>query len=138
MEITRTKNQDTRYTFSDLDLAFKIHPVKKDLTVKTDLQAVFKSIRNLLLTNHYERPFHPEIGSNLARYLFEPITRPTMIYLEKEIYDTLVNFEPRIKVNSVDVYEDINSGSVIADIGFYLINSNEITKLQLPFGRFAP
>jgi hypothetical protein len=66
-------------TFTDLDLNFLAHPVTKDVTAKTDEQAVKASIRNLILTSNYEKPFHPEIGSPIKSLLFEPATPLTLV-----------------------------------------------------------
>ena len=75
--------------YSDLDLNFTIHPVKKDINRYTNETAVVNSIKNLILTNHYERPFQPEIGSNVRRLLFENMDTITATTLEKEIQKQL-------------------------------------------------
>lgn len=133
MELFRFNKQNPIY--SDLDLLFKIHPVTNDLSVVKDLDAIFKSIRNLLLTNHYERPFHPEKGSNIRKMLFENIDRLSSNYIEREIFNVLSNFEPRIKLESINVWDDRDNNAVIAEISFYLINSTELTTVQIPFAR---
>ena len=71
--------------FRDLDLYFTKASGTKDVNKVTDVQAVKRSIRNLVLTNHYERPFHPEIGSNILGTLFEPMTPSSSILLTKQI-----------------------------------------------------
>jgi phage baseplate assembly protein W len=75
--------QKTR-KFSDLDLNFIIHPVKKDINVYTDEMAVINALKNLILTNYYERPFQPDLGSNVRKLLFENLDIITAAALEKE------------------------------------------------------
>ena len=121
--------------YSDLDLMFKIHPIKKDIVVSVDDQAIIRSVRNLILTNHYERPFHPEIGSNVRRMLFEPISPLTANYIQREIEDTIKNFEPRVKLQQVvvQIESDANYYSVI--ISFYINNRAEPTTINFVLQR---
>ena len=70
---TVTTNENFVRDFRDLDLSFNIHPVRKDVNVHKSERAVINSIKNLVLTNHYERPFQPELGSNIRRLLFENV-----------------------------------------------------------------
>jgi len=59
--------------YKDLDLNFKVHPIKKDLNKTIGENAIINSVKNLLLTGHYERPFQPYLGSNITKLLFEPL-----------------------------------------------------------------
>ena len=126
----RIRNKGTDYIYSDLDLTFNIHPIKHDLVTTKDINAIFKSIRNLLFTLHYERPFHPEKGSNVLKMLFENSSNIMNNVIEKEIFDTLTNFEPRIKLVSINVYSEENT--LFVDIVFYMINSTEQTTITIP------
>ncbi|NBP16963.1 hypothetical protein EBU95_21715, partial [bacterium] len=81
--------------YSDLDFTFTKKPVVGDVALSFDNQAVIRSIRNLLSTKHYERPFDPDIGSNLDALLFENISGITSSSLENEIRTTIENYEPR-------------------------------------------
>jgi phage baseplate assembly protein W len=121
--------------YSDLDLMFRVHPVKKDIVLSVDDQAVIRSVRNLILTNHYERPFHPEIGSNVRRMLFEPISPLTANYIQREIEDTIRNFEPRVKLQQVvvQIEPDANYYSVI--MSFYINNRTEPTTINFVLQR---
>jgi phage baseplate assembly protein W len=92
--------------YSDFDVDFLPHPVTGDLLKKTGINAVVQSIVNLVLTNHYERPFHPEIGSNVRRLLFDLADGVTAQLISEEIKDTLANFEPRASVLDVIVSTD--------------------------------
>lgn len=92
--------------YSDFDVDFLPHPVTGDLLKKTGVNAVVQSIVDLVLTNHYERPFHPEIGSNVRKLLFDLMDGVTANLISEEIKDTLANFEPRAQVLNVIVSTD--------------------------------
>jgi len=83
-------------SWSDLNLDFIAHPVSKDIVLKTDVEAIKRSVRNLIMTNRYERPFHPEIGSGVRGVLFELISPTTAVILQSEIRQVITNFEPRV------------------------------------------
>jgi len=100
--------------YKDLNLNFGIHPVKKDVTTLEDGNAIVRSIYNLLMTNHYERPFRPELGSNIRQLLFENVDASTAQTLRRFIEETIKNFEPRATIERVDVIanEDLNAYEV--------------------------
>lgn len=100
--------------YQDLDLNFGIHPIKKDLVTLQDANAIIRSVYNLLLTNHYERPFRPELGSNIRKMLFENITPSTAQTIHRFIEETIRNFEPRVTIQRLDVIakEDENAYEV--------------------------
>jgi phage baseplate assembly protein W len=108
--------------FSDLDLNFTIHPVKKDINRYTNETAVINSIKNLILTNHYERPFQPEIGSNVRRMLFENMDTITSTVLENEISQTIKNYEPRANVSRINVSPDYDNNGFKVYMEFYVVN----------------
>ena len=92
--------------FVDIDVSFGAHPVTGDVLKKTGTNAVVQSVLNLIQTNHFERPFHPEIGGNIRALLFELADNVTASLLSEEIKDVLTNFEPRVKVIAVYVEAD--------------------------------
>jgi phage baseplate assembly protein W len=118
-------------TFTDLDLNFLAHPVTKDVTIKTNEQAVKSSIRNLILTSNYERPFHPEIGSQINSLLFEPATPMLPIMLKKAIEFTIYNFEPRVSLTNVNVILSEDENSLDVNIEFVIINTSTPVGLAL-------
>ena len=117
--------------YSDIDLMFKIHPVKKDLVLSTNEQAIIRSVKNLVLTNHYERPFRSEVGSNVRKMLFEPLTPLTANYVEREIYDVLKIYEPRITGLKVNVDVSSDESYLNAVIKFYINTQTNLTKIDL-------
>ena len=117
--------------FTDLDLNFLAHPVTKDVTVKTDEQAVKASIRNLILTSNYEKPFHPEIGSPIKSLLFEPATPLLSAVLERTIQQTIDNFEPRVQLTRVNANVNPDNNSVNVTIYFTILNTKTPQTLNL-------
>ena len=110
-------------TFKDLDLNFNVHPIRKDINVHKDAYAVINSIKNLVLTNFYERLFQPELGSNVRRLLFENVDNITSARLESEIEETILNFEPRVKVSKITAIPDADNNSYGVTIEFFIINN---------------
>jgi len=106
----------------DLDLDFTAHPNTGQLSLKKDEQAIIRSVRYLLLTNFYERPFHPETGSNLTKQLFEPMTYSNVIRIKDSIVECINNFEPRVSLTEIEVNPnfDLNAYDVI--LTFYILN----------------
>ena len=109
--------------YTDLDLFFNKKATSKDISKVTDIQAVKRSVRNLVLTNHYEKPFHPEIGSGVRDILFEPMTPLTAHILTRKIEDVIVNFEPRARLISVRAQPNIDRNEYECTIEFYVINT---------------
>jgi phage baseplate assembly protein W len=120
---TVTANLQRRYT--DLDLNFMPHPVKRDVTKVVDEMAVINSVKNLILTNHYERLFHPEIGSNVQKLLFDNMDSITSATLEREITDVIRNFEPRVSVDYINISPDFDNNTYQVSMQFRILNKTE-------------
>lgn len=118
-------------TFRDLDLNFTKNPSTKDVAVRLNEQSIIRSVRNLIYLSHYEKPFHPEIGSSIRNLLFENITPLTAQHIKKAIEDVINNFEPRVNLNKVIVQsqEDYNRFDVY--IEFYIVNNSAPTSVNL-------
>ena len=122
---TATKKQRT---FSDLDLNFTAHPVTGDVARLYDENAIKRSVRNLLQTNNFERPFHSEIGSQIRALLFEPASPVLNTMLKRVITDTITTFEPRVVVNSVTVSSNQDNNSLNVTLVFTIVNTvNPVT-----------
>jgi phage baseplate assembly protein W len=122
--------QTTRI-FSDLDLDFTAHPVTGDVVKKIDLHAIAGSLNNLLLTNHYERLFKPSMGGNLRRLLFEPMDDLTSIQIRDEIELTINNYEPRVKLEGIEVVPDYDLQQYNVSLTFFIANNPEPITLSL-------
>ena len=127
---TRGLSTHTR-GWADLDLDFTAHPVTKDVTRKTNVEAVKRSVRNLIRTNKYEKPFHPEIDGGVTRHLFG-LSTPYMKHdIELAVRNCLKNFESRVEVNDVRVSGDLNRNGFNVSIFFTVINSPEPVEVRL-------
>ena len=108
--------------WSDFDLDFIAHPNTGKLSMKQDADAIVRSVRHLLLTNHYERPFHPEIGSNLSGQLFEPMTYATSLRIKSDIIEVIDNFEPRVSLTNIEVTPNEDQNAYYVSLRFFIIN----------------
>jgi phage baseplate assembly protein W len=117
--------------YSDLDLTFSRRPGTNDVSMRYDDQAVIASVRNLLLTNFYERPFQPNVGSNLDKLLFEPVNDLTANILETEIRNVINNYEPRAKIDSLQITSNPNQSSFSVYLRFYIGNNTTPTAVNL-------
>ena len=109
--------------YRDLDLFFAKKSGSKDIRKVTDIQAVKRSVRNLVLLNHYEKPFHPEIGSGIRDMLFENMSTMTAIILARKIEDVIENFEPRVKLISVRADPNLDRNEYEVTIEFFVVNA---------------
>ena len=109
--------------YTDLDLFFGKRSSDNDVGVVTDIQAVKRSIRNLVQLNHYEKPFHPEIASGIREMLFELMTPITSIMIARKIEDVINNFEPRAVLQAVTVIPDFDRNAYEVKIEFYVVNT---------------
>ena len=109
--------------YTDLDLFFGRKATSKDINKVTDIQAVKRSIRNLVLTNHYEKPFHPEIGSGVRGVLFELMTPITAHVLTQQIEAVIENFEPRARLISVRAQPNLDRNEYECTIEFFVVNT---------------
>ena len=114
--------------YKDLNLDFGRNTVTNDVNKLTDVEAVKRSVRNLINTNHFERPFHPEIGGNVRALLFENMTPLTALNLQRKVEEVLNNFEPRAKITQILADPDIDRNGYRLEIKFYVIGiQNPIT-----------
>ena len=108
--------------YKDLDLNFMVHPIRKDINKLTNEMAIVNSIKNIILTSHYEKPFQPDFGSNVRKLLFENLDIITASALEREIEQTISNFETRVRVVSVKAIPDFDNNGFSVQMEFYIIN----------------
>ena len=117
-----TIDRDVRQ-WRDLDLFFGRKQTSKDINKVLSVQAVKRSVRNLVLTNHYEKPFHPEIGSGVRDMLFELMTPITSFILAKKIEDVIENFEPRARLVGVRALPNLDRNEYEVTVEFYVVNT---------------
>ena len=109
--------------YKDLNLDFQQNSATKDIQKMLDVESVKRSVRNLISLNHYEKPFHPEIGSNLRGMLFENITPQISHYIGKQIEFLIKNYEPRCRLVEVDNRPNLDRNGYSVSISFYVVNS---------------
>ena len=119
-QITNESKRNSR-SFKDIDLDFGRNTVTNDVNVVTNIIAIKRAVKNLVQTNYYERPFHPEIGCGVRGVLFENFTPLTAIYLKRKISEVLNNYEPRIELTDVAVDDDQDGNRLVVDIYFTII-----------------
>ena len=122
--------------YVDLDLFFGKKSSNSDIQDLTNVKAVKRSIRNLILTNHFEKPFHPEIGSGVRDMLFENMTPVTSHILARKIEDVILNFEPRARLVGVRAEPILDRNTYEVTIEFYVVNQpTELVDLSVMFDR---
>jgi phage baseplate assembly protein W len=117
--------------YSDIDFTFTKKPVVGDVALSYDAQAVIRSIRNILLTRHYEKPFNPDFGSNIDALLFEMVSPLTSTALEAEIRTTIENYEPRARLSEVIVNPQPDNNAYSVSLSFYIENATLPTTVTL-------
>jgi len=115
--------------YVDIDFDFQAHPVSGDLVLKKNEEAIKKSVKSLILTNKYERPFQPSINGRVRQLLFENMTPVTGVNLRSNIEDVLQQHEPRIDVLVVNVNQNEDMNSIEVTIEFAIKNQPDIVTL---------
>ena len=126
---TNKSNQSVR-TFKDLNLDFARNTVTNDVVKIEDVEAIKRSVRNLVNTNFYERPFHPELGCGVRKLLFETFTPVTSIFIKRKVEEVITNYEPRARLDQVIVTESPDRNAIEVRVIFYCMNiANPVTVL---------
>ena len=123
------------YIYKDLSLYFTPNPVSGDVTMVTDVQDIKRSVRNLVMTNRFEKPFHPEIASHVRDLLFEPFSPVTINLLRNRIETVLENYESRVTLTDVEVedpdFQKMDNNELNVRIFFTLKNDPEIQTVDV-------
>jgi phage baseplate assembly protein W len=122
-------------TFKDLDFNFRRHPKTADVSVRSDEEAIKQSIRNLLLTKNFERPFRSQIGSPIYGLLFEPVSTLTTAMMKRVIENTIENFEPRVDLLDVNIKFNAEQNNAIIGIIFRIKNTQTPVSINLVLER---
>lgn len=110
--------------FTDLDLSFRVNPFTKDLYLKTDEEAVKTALKHLIQTRNFERPFHPEIGTQIHSLMFENFSSAVKIAMQRTIQESIEKFEPRVRLIDVDIQESDDKNDLVVNILFTLKNTD--------------
>ena len=129
------QSSKTTFVYKDISLYFTPNPVSGDVTQVTDVQDIKRSVRNLVLTNRFDKPFHPEIASNVRDLLFEQLTPITATLVRNRIEEVLENYEPRVSVISVEVvdpsFHHMDNNSLNVTINFRLKNDPNVQSVDV-------
>ena len=115
--------------YSDLDFRFIANPNTQDLALKYDVESVKQSVINILLTNAGERPFNPKFGGGLNGYLFDNFDGITAAAMENTIVNTLRNWEPRVRVDKVDIADLSHRNALRVSLEITILSPEERTDI---------
>ena len=122
--------------YTDLDLFFGRKTSDSDISKVTDVQAVKRSIRNLVQLNVYDKPFHPEISGGVREMLFENMTPVVSAIIARQVQDVIENFEPRARLDSVRAIPDLDRNAYEIVVEFYVVNApTELVDLTIMLER---
>lgn len=117
--------------YADLDMDFLPHPTTKDVMKKTGVEAIKRSVRNLILTNFYDRPFQSYIGSSALKLLFDNATPITANFLNNAIREVIGNYEPRVAIQDLRVNFDLDNNGYNVTLYIVVLNRNEPAVINL-------
>lgn len=117
--------------YSDIDLTFSRQPGTGDISLVLDDRAVIASVRNLLLTSFYERPWQPSLGSNINAQLFENINSLMETTVAEEIKTTIGNFEPRVSIDTINVTAQPDRNGYAISMTFFIGNNTQATQISV-------
>ena len=121
-QLQNTSDRNVRQ-YSDLDLFFGKKTSDNDISKVTDVEAVKRSIRNLVQLNVYDKPFHPEVSGGVREMLFENMTPLISTIIARQIEDVIENFEPRARLVSVRALPDFDRNAYEVQVAFYVVNT---------------
>ena len=124
------KSKRSSRIYKDLNLDFQQNTATKDIQKMLDVESVKRSVRNLIKLNHYEKPFHPEVGSNMRALLFENITPQISHFIGKQIELLIRNYEPRCRLVQVANMPNLDRNGYSVSISFYVVNHPEPVQVE--------
>lgn len=132
-DTSKSKVVSKKKPWRDLDLSLKIHPIRKDIIPLKDDVAIKNAVKNLLISNFYDRPFAPDKGANLKGLLFEPNDPITRISMREQIRAVIKKYEPRVAVQKIDISDTNNENGYRIVVSFRIkeYDSNESVEIIL-------
>ena len=124
------KSKRSSRIYKDLNLDFQQNTATKDIQKMLDVESVKRSVQNLIKLNHYEKPFHPEVGSNMRALLFENITPQISHFIGKQIELLIRNYEPRCRLVQVANMPNLDRNGYSVSISFYVVNHPEPVQVE--------
>tara|TARA_Y100000034_G_scaffold111101_1_gene143805 strand:+ start:1569 stop:1976 length:408 start_codon:yes stop_codon:yes gene_type:complete len=129
------QNKSNKERYIDLDMNFEKHPITKDVVRKYDDEAIKRSLKNLIFTNKYDRPFQPYIDSRIRRLLFENITPVTANLIQSNLRDLITRYEPRVTLVDIQVFAFPDQNAFECSIYFRIRNQPEVITLKTSLER---
>lgn len=120
-----------KYIYQDINLAFEKHPLTGDIITARDVEAIKKSLRNLVMTNLYEVPFNPNKGTSLNGSLFENFSPITTEFLKSKIKEMINLYEPRIEIVKIDIFQKNDLNSLEVSIYFKILDLNRFEDITI-------
>lgn len=120
-----------KYIYRDINLAFEKHPLTGDVVSATDVEAIKKSLRNLVMTDLYDVPFNPEKGTSLNGSLFENFTPITTEFLKTKINEMIDLYEPRIQVQKIVIFQKDDQNTLEVSIYFKILDLNRFEDITI-------
>jgi len=111
--------------FKDLDFRFAAHPITKKLRVLTDIDALKQAVKNLVLMDKYEGLFKPDLNTNIKGSLFDNLDSGDIVLLKERVFNTFKNYEPRVQIQDVKIYNDLDNNRFKMTIYFTPLNRPE-------------
>ena len=122
--------------YKDIDLTLAVKPTSGDFYSKTNAAAVKQSIKNLLMTNRLEKPFRPEFGADIRRFLFELMSDTSDFYIKRHLASAIRRSEPRARIMNIEVYNLENyKNTVDVTVTFKIINSPQVFQVTTNLAR---
>lgn len=120
-----------KYVYRDINLAFEKHPLTGDVISATDVEAIKKSLRNLVMTDLYDVPFNPEKGTSLNGSLFENFTPLTIEFLKTKINEMIDLYEPRVRVQKIVIFQKEDQNALEVSIHFKILDLNRFEDITV-------
>lgn len=126
---------NSKRIYTDIDAAFQAHPTTGDITIRSNDRAIKFAVRSLVMTQHYERLFHGEIGTPIRALLFENMDDMSIILIREAISDVITNYEPRVTVIDIIVKPDYDKNRINIDIIYRIKTSNVLSNVNVTLDR---
>jgi phage baseplate assembly protein W len=119
-----------KYIYRDINLDFEKHPLTRDVVTATDVEAIKKSLRNLIMIDFFEVPFDPDKGTSLKGSLFENFTPMTTEFLKSKIKEMVERYEPRIEIRKIVIFQKDDLNALEVTIYFKILDLNQLQEMS--------
>ncbi len=120
-----------KHIYRDINLSFEKHPLTGDVILATDIEAIKKSIRNLIMTDLYDVPFNPTKGTSINASLFENFSPITTEFLKSKINEMIDLYEPRVEIRKIDIFQRDDDNSLEVSIYFKILDLNKLDDITV-------